>query len=687
MNAYFSNRMWKKSTLGLLGSAAALFVALAPSPLNGQSVNYGALQQLFNEPVTTSVTGSPQRVSDVPATIEIVTAEDIRRSGAKDIPGVLRHVGGIDTLEWGNDNIDVSIRGYDQAVSARLLVLVDGRQVYTDDYGYTPWSSIPVELGMIRQIEVIKGPNSALFGFNAAGGVINIITYHPLYDNINTSSWSAGTQEMATGSVVATHQFGSRAAVRLSVGGNTNNGFSTPIPPAVAVTSRERQYRGAININSIFRLNSRTLLGIEASHSSTKLNEMQAFYQLDNSRHNIDSLKGSLSVDSGIGLLQANVYTNWSRETVRPGYANQPFHFNNRVTVAEFHDIFKIGAHHTFRAAAEFRRVVADTTSVTGASVHENIVSPSAMWNWQITPTISLTNALRIDHLALGRDGFLPSGYPFSNSDWHHSFTQPSFNSGLVWKPSDVDSLRFIVGRGTQLPSLAVSGAVLVVTPVFNFSGSPSLKPTVVTNYEIGWDHIFPSPHILFRASVFVQDSENVWAILGRFIPTPGGPYLTPNNIGKSEAIGLELGLKGSLHNNYRWDVEYRREGISDDFTPSSRNGIGLTDFQHTTPGHLVKANLGWSSGRWDIDGYLHYQSDTFGLQLGGDVPAPPGTLAVGTLTPVAGFAALDGRVGYNLTDRLTWSVSGQNFTHASQVQTAGPAVERRALSTISFNF
>jgi outer membrane receptor for ferrienterochelin and colicins len=112
-----------------------LSVLFLCSPLQGQSLDYGALEQLFKEPVTTSVDGSPERVSDVPATMEIVTAEEIRRSGAKDIPGVLRHVGGVDTMEWGNDNTDVSVRGYDQALSARLLVLVDGRQVYADHYG------------------------------------------------------------------------------------------------------------------------------------------------------------------------------------------------------------------------------------------------------------------------------------------------------------------------------------------------------------------------------------------------------------------------------------------------------------------------------------------------------------------------------------------------------------------------
>src|SRR5580698_3930216 len=99
-----------------------------------QSVDYGALQQLFAEPVTTSATGSPQRASKAPANMEIITAEDIRRSGARDIPGVLRHIVDIDLLQWGTDDTDVSVRGYNQAYSQRLLVLINGREVYADYY-------------------------------------------------------------------------------------------------------------------------------------------------------------------------------------------------------------------------------------------------------------------------------------------------------------------------------------------------------------------------------------------------------------------------------------------------------------------------------------------------------------------------------------------------------------------------
>ncbi|HKJ73866.1 MAG TPA: TonB-dependent receptor plug domain-containing protein, partial [Alphaproteobacteria bacterium] len=181
-----------------------------------QSMDYGALEEIFREPVTTSVTGSPQRASDVPATMEIVTQAEIRRSGAKDIPGVLKHVAGVDILRWTADSVDVSVRGYNEAFSSRLLVLINGRQVYADHFGYTPWSLLPVELGAIRQIEVVKGPNSALFGFNAVGGVINIVTYNPLHDDGARVAVTGGTQDHLQGSGVATLKLGDIGGVMIS---------------------------------------------------------------------------------------------------------------------------------------------------------------------------------------------------------------------------------------------------------------------------------------------------------------------------------------------------------------------------------------------------------------------------------------------------------------------------------------
>src|SRR5690606_296934 len=134
----------------LRNTASALMLAAAalpmPAAVHAQAIDYGALEELFGEPVTMTVTGSPQRQSAVPVSMEIITAAEIGRTGARDLVGVLRHVAGVDFMQTTNDHADVSIRGYNEAFSSRLLVLVNGRQVYADYYGFTPWSTIPVEV-------------------------------------------------------------------------------------------------------------------------------------------------------------------------------------------------------------------------------------------------------------------------------------------------------------------------------------------------------------------------------------------------------------------------------------------------------------------------------------------------------------------------------------------------------------
>jgi len=643
-------------TLETIRARAALLVLLAvlSAPLAAQSIDYGALEQMFKEPVTTSVDGSPQRVSDVPATMEIITAEDIRRSGAKDIPGVLRHVGGIDTLEWGNDNVDVGIRGYDQAFSARLLVLVDGRQVYTDDYGFTPWSSIPVELGMIRQIEIIKGPNSALFGFNAAGGVINIITNSPRYDKINAVSSTVGTQTLTAINGIATYQGGGRTAVRVGAVLNSDNDFTTPIPLAEATASRLHQYHYAANFDGIVRLDEKTQLIMQATYAFAALNEMQPRYGISNVSHNTWSWKTLFEKENRWGLLQASGYFNWSRDTSTATLESPPLilHLDDRLAVAEFQDIFRIGTHHTVRVATEYRYTTVGTTPYAQGTIHDSVVAASGMWGWMISPILSVTNALRIDHLTLGRSGSVPAGYPFTNSDWNRSFSPLSFNSGLVWKPGGADSIRLMASRGIELPSLVDSGALILNRPDgYNNTGSPYLQPTVVTNYEVGWDRVMAGPSLMFRGSAFHQKSADITAVSGGFMQASGSEaYFLPSNIGSSNANGLELGLRGRLRKNYRWRVDYRPEWIADHFIPAAQKGNDFTDYQHTTPVHLLKANLGWANSRWEMDAYLHYQTATQGIQAE--------STAAG-LAPVPGFVSVDGRVAYKLNQRFTWSVSG----------------------------
>src|SRR5690349_12868807 len=95
---WFTVRPMRKVLL-TTGFCAGMVCSLSV-PAAAQSIDYNALETLFGEPVTMSATGKPQRASEVPATMEIITADDIRRSGATNIPDILRHYAGINVWQW-----------------------------------------------------------------------------------------------------------------------------------------------------------------------------------------------------------------------------------------------------------------------------------------------------------------------------------------------------------------------------------------------------------------------------------------------------------------------------------------------------------------------------------------------------------------------------------------------------------
>ena len=145
-------------------TAAVLAAITTNTAALAHSMDYSGLESLFNEPVTTSATGKPQRVTETPVSMEIISSEEIRRSGAMDIPQILRRVAGVDVARNFKGHADVNVRGFNQPFSNRLLVLINGRQVYMDNYGLTLWHSFPIQLSEIKQIEIVRGPNTSLFG-------------------------------------------------------------------------------------------------------------------------------------------------------------------------------------------------------------------------------------------------------------------------------------------------------------------------------------------------------------------------------------------------------------------------------------------------------------------------------------------------------------------------------------------
>src|SRR5687768_5632108 len=124
----------------------------------------------------TSVSKQRQVVAEAPAAVSAISQEDIRRSGLNSIPELLRLVPGVNVARINASHWAISSRGFNELYSSKLLVLMDGRTVYTPLFSGVYWETLDYVLPDLERIEVIRGPGATLWGANAVNGVINITT-------------------------------------------------------------------------------------------------------------------------------------------------------------------------------------------------------------------------------------------------------------------------------------------------------------------------------------------------------------------------------------------------------------------------------------------------------------------------------------------------------------------------------
>ncbi len=182
------------------------------------------INQLMDIKVT-SVSKREQKLSQVAAAIFVITQEEIRHSGATSIPDLLRMVPGLDVAQINANSWAISARGFNHQFSDKMLVLMDGRAVYTPLFGGVYWDTQDVVLEDIDRIEVVRGPGATVWGANAVNGVINIITTKAADTQGGLVTASGGTHEL--GSAVAQYggKIGKSAVYRVFGKGFDDNPF------------------------------------------------------------------------------------------------------------------------------------------------------------------------------------------------------------------------------------------------------------------------------------------------------------------------------------------------------------------------------------------------------------------------------------------------------------------------------
>lgn len=230
--------------LGLRSWAAAL-IALA-LPVHAAPAVLTETDFLGDLPVVLSASRLSQPLTHSPAAVTIIDQDMIRASGFRDIPDLFRLVPGF-TVAYTRDNTwGVGYHGMADGFSRRMQVLIDGRSVYLPGFGQTPWAFLPLSIGDIDHIEVVRGPNAATYGANAFFGVINIVTKDP--SQVQGIHVSAQAGEQSNGGALLRYGGGSGDfRYRLSLSDQRRDRFDTQ---SEKTTTRHLDFRGDYRLSN-----------------------------------------------------------------------------------------------------------------------------------------------------------------------------------------------------------------------------------------------------------------------------------------------------------------------------------------------------------------------------------------------------------------------------------------------------
>jgi len=425
---------------------------------------------------------------DAPNSTTVVTAQDIRLSGLSGmvpIGELLRRVAGVEVMSLGPSVTDVSVRGLNQRLSNKILVLVDGRSVFLDFIGATFWNLIPVAAEDIERIEVIKGPASALYGADAFTGVINILTRSP-GTGASYATVGGGNGETIHGAASLSTRAGP-VGIRVSGGYDRTNQWAreldddrvdlTPFAADPDLAIERAHVRGEARYTTEDRLQLEAGTGINVADT--------AFYGISRFRQLF--AQDTLFAQTHLGLRSPSglgVRTFWNAFRADVGLVQEePGGLPVESTVdthvvdveADWTGVAELGFPHqlTVGAGYRFKYVSWDWIGDGDRRQHH--------FNGYIQDAMQMTDWLRIQLSARVDRHPLLDGVQFSP------------RGSVVVRPSEGSAIRATVGRAFRSPTFLESYLDLAnPTPVRGVTAlavgdDENLDPERITSFELGF--------------------------------------------------------------------------------------------------------------------------------------------------------------------------------------------------------
>jgi iron complex outermembrane receptor protein len=588
----FFERATIQRTSGLM-TALVCSLLISGGPASAQNAKPELIKKSIEDLMTmeiTSVSKKPQKLSETAAAAFVITQDDIRRSGATTLPEVLRMAPGVEVARIDNNKWSIAARGFSGRFANKLLVLLDGRSVYTPLFSGVFWNALEVMLENIDRIEVIRGPGAALWGPNAVNGVINIITKRAEETTGTLVSAAGGIHAPASGAV---RQGGSLGGYGFYRGyAKYNDQSSTRTTAGTAAADRSSDTRGGFRTDWNLGSGSDVVVAGElARDNSGEWNNVPQsvippFFALSDARtrNSETSLSGQwtrkLSDTSDFAVQSYYDRTTFVGPLAIDRLNTGELDFQHRIQVSS-HEVLW-GLNYRFND---------DKTALTGTSSFAPPVRDTHILSTFIQDDIELkSNRLR-----------LTVGSKFHDDSYSGFGIQPSIR--LLWTPASRHSLWLALSRALRTPSRYESDLrqfhSVVPDPTGNpnapgvaltFSGSPSFRSETLRAHEFGY-RVRPSNRLSLDVAGFynVYDRLRTFESGAPFVSTLGIPHLvspfTSGNGMRGETYGVEFSADARLRQNWRLTGNYSYLSMQLHLLKGSDDTVSLGD-EGSSPKH-----------------------------------------------------------------------------------------------------
>jgi iron complex outermembrane receptor protein len=559
----------------------------APASHGGEPLKQLSLAQLGDVEVTT-VSKEPEEVWKTPAAVFVITQDDIRKSGATSIPDVLRLVPGVEVAQVDGDHWAIGIRGFGAALASKLLVLIDGRSVYTPLFAGVYWQVQATPLEDVERIEVIRGPGGTIWGANAVDGVINIITRSAKDTQGSMLSLGGGNVDQGTGT--------------FRYGGGNGRGFNYRIY-GMGFTRGPEFHSDGRNFDDWRMGQTGFRTDWDKGTRDTFTFQGDVYHEIagETTTYALYSPPSQVTVDANAELTGGNLLARWKRVVNNrsdfqvQAYFDRTNHFEPEF--GETRDTFDIDfLHHLVLPNQQ--------NFLWGLGAR---VSPSNLI--QTVPTIDFEPHQLIDQVYSGflqdeisffsRKLSLTVGSKFEHNNYNGFQVQPS--ARLLWNRTPHQSFWASVTRAVRAPSRIDDDVQLTdfatTTPLpiyLRVYGNRQFRSEELIAYETGFRTLVTS-HFYLDLAVFYNDYRDLysWQVGAPFIensPPPEHaiiPLLTSNGI-RGTAKGFEFSPDWKPVSWWELKPSYSHLEMNMRDGPGSNDPTSAPSYEGSSPKHQV---------------------------------------------------------------------------------------------------